>query len=646
MSAQEERDALTPAPAALYDQVRRLLHTAHAGMPPRRGFPLPRQPASGADPLPYEDVPRVLAEVLTPLPRGAAELGRRLAPLGLDHSHLPRLRAAVAALAVPEGPSERAAAALARDVVRTGTTESAVAVGIALLGRFGGSGDVRYLTALGLFREFTDGAVRALDRLDRRRAAAVWLAVRARPAELTPLVHALWTGDPDAVREELGVLSPGPRFLPAEVARRIAEAASLPDLLDRHPDDPLLLSRAARLLVRGGSSRDGDTALLAFRDAPALYERVVARAGLLPPTTEHHATLLSLALDLSSGAAVLLDWAPGRRTDLLQALGRVLSQPRWAVAAASAVAASESGPAEGRPGVRSRAESSPAEGGQGLHSPSESGPANGEHGLRVRWIRRTGRRPFALAAAPGALRIEVVAGDPVDREPVETRILVDGRPLVPALFPWGPAEEPEALLDSRALRAGEEPHEVRLAEAYCTEGCCGALYVTVRRDVDAVVWENWRRPGTPPLPPGVPAEPAALRFDAAAYDAEIARAEADTSWSWPARTTGRLIRAGLVARPDLLGRWDARRGWISTGFDDPDTTVVTFDHAPGLGAGTPDGIPLQFRWIIPDDGTQPETRAAAALGRLAAENPTTYADVCGGNRARAEQLGFTWPEAL
>ncbi|MFD7864432.1 hypothetical protein [Streptomyces sp. NPDC059783] len=617
MSAHEERDALTPAPAALYDQVRRLLHTAHGGTPPRRGFPLPPQPASGAEPLPHEDVPRVLAEVLTPLPRGAAELGRRLAPLGLDHSHLPRLRAAVAALPLPEeapeGRPEQAAAALARELVRTGTTESAVAVGIALLGRFGEPGDVRYLTALGLYREFTDGAVRALDRLDRRRAAAVWLVVRARPAELTPLVHALWTGDPDAVREELGVLSPGPRFLPAEVARRIAEAASLPDLLDRHPDDPVLLSRAARLLVRGGSSRDGDTALLAFRDAPALYERVVARAGLLPPTTEHHATLLSLALDLSSGAAVLLDWAPGRRTALLEALGRVLAEPRWADAAVAV---------------------------------SESGPANGEQGLRARWIRRTGRRLFALAAAPRALRIEVVAGDPVDREPVETRILVDGRPLVPALFPWGPAEEPEALLDSRALRAGEEPHEVRLAEAYCTEGCCGALYVTVRRDGDAVVWENWRRPCTPPLPPGVPAEPAALRFDAAAYDAEIARAEADTVWSWPARTTGRLIRAGLVARPDLLGRWDARPGWISTGFDDPDTTVVTFDHAPGLAAGTPDGIPLQFRWIIPDDGTPPDTRAAAALCRLAAENPTTYADVCGGNRARAEQLGFTWPEEL
>jgi hypothetical protein len=55
------------------------------------------------------------------------------------------------------------------------------------------------------------------------------------------------------------------------------------------------------------------------------------------------------------------------------------------------------------------------------------------------------------------------------------------------------------------------------------------------------------------------------------YDAEIARAETDHSWSRPARTTARLIKAGLVERPDLLSRWDAKRGWISSGFEDPDT---------------------------------------------------------------------------
>jgi hypothetical protein len=147
-------------------------------------------------------------------------------------------------------------------------------------------------------------------------------------------------------------------------------------------------------------------------------------------------------------------------------------------------------------------------------------------------------------------------------------------------------------------------------------------------------------PGSREPAPELPA----YRFDATAYDAEIARAETDRSWSWPARTMARLIKAGLMERPELLSRWDARRGWISSDFNDPDTTVVTFSYAPGLAAGKPDGIPLQFRWVIPDNGTSPEAQAAAALRRLAEEDPKTYGQVCGGNRERAEELGFPWPE--
>ncbi|MFF7577693.1 hypothetical protein OG963_39605 [Streptomyces sp. NBC_01707] len=72
--------------------------------------------------------------------------------------------------------------------------------------------------------------------------------------------------------------------------------------------------------------------------------------------------------------------------------------------------------------------------------------------------------------------------------------------------------------------------------------------------------------------------------------------------------------------------------------------MVTFEYAPGLGSGKPDGIPLQFRWVVPDDGTAPDAQAAAALRRLAKEDPKTYGQVCGGNRERAEELGFSWPE--
>ncbi|MFF5184905.1 hypothetical protein ACFY30_14130 [Streptomyces sp. NPDC000345] len=121
------------------------------------------------------------------------------------------------------------------------------------------------------------------------------------------------------------------------------------------------------------------------------------------------------------------------------------------------------------------------------------------------------------------------------------------------------------------------------------------------------------------------------RFDAA-DDAGIARAEAGLAWSWPARTLARLIRKGLV-----------ERGWISTGFADPDNAEVPLRYRPGLGAGTPDGVPLLFRWTVPDDGTPPGIQAAAALRRPAGENPAACARVIAGSRGRAEGLGCPWP---
>lgn len=607
MSAQEERNALT-LPPALYDYALHLLQESPDGAPPRRGFPLPQQPEPAESPLSLEASQNAVRDALNPLPDDSATLHRHFARLGIRdcHMHLTLIRSAVAGLPLPTEQRD-AARSLARQLTRTGTTPPAVAAGLALLTRLGTPEDIPYLSVLGLLRKFIHPAVEALDALDSQSAAVVWLSFYARPDELRPLVRALRRGEQSAIRAELLAFPAEPRLLNTTVARRIAEAVRLPDLLGRHPSDTALLARTGRLLVRTACSRDAPNDLLAYRDAVAVYESVVTRAGLLPPTLDNHATLLSLALDLSSGAGVLLDWPPGRRMALLDSLGRLLAEPRWT-------------------------------------SLPDTEAAGAGQRLRAGWIRRTGRQPFRHPTAPGRLRVEVVAGDPVDREPVETRILLDGRPVVPAFFDHGPAHSPEYLLDEGRLRAGSEPSEVQLAEASCTEGCCGALYVTIRRDGDQVVWENWQRPSPMPGSRSPAPEPAAYRFDAAAYDAEIARAETDRSWSWPARTTARLIKAGLRERPDLLSRWDAKQGWVGSGFDAPDTTEVTFAYAPGLGSGKPDGTSLRFRWVIPDDGTPPEEQAAAALNRLTEEDPKTYAQVCGGTRERAEELGFPWPE--
>ncbi|MFE0646220.1 hypothetical protein ACFW2Y_32135 [Streptomyces sp. NPDC058877] len=600
MSAPDERPALAP-PIALYDHVQRLLRESSDAVPPPRGYPLPRKPGPRTDPFSWEAAEHAVQKALDPLPEDPDTLRRRFEELGVQHHHRHLVRTAVAAL---ELPAEQLAAArsLGRGLARRGTTVPTVAAGIALLRRLGEPEDVPCLSALGLFRDLAGPAVHALDALDRRAAALVHLVARGRRDELRPLIRALWKDDRQAVYTELVALPAALRSVGGSAARRIAEASRLSELLDHRPSDAVLLARTGELLVRMGSSHDDPGELLGHRDALRLYDTVITRARLLPPTLDNAALLLSLALDLSSGAGALLDWPPGRRAVLLDLLGQLLAMPPWAEASA--------------------------------------GGETADQRQRAGWIRRTGRRPFQHPAPAAAFRVEVVAGDPADRNPVEARVLIDGRPVVPALFGRGPAHSPDHLLDDGRLRAGAEAREVQLAEASCSEGCCGALHVTIRRDGDHVVWENWRR--TPSGCWGPTAEPPAHRFDAAVYDAELTRAETDGSWSWRARTVARLIKAGLVGDPGLLDRWDAKRGWISSGFDDPDTAVVTFWYAPGLASGRPEraGEPLQFRWDVPDDGTPAEAQAAAVLHRLASEDPKSHARVCGGSRARAEELGF------
>ncbi|MFJ5229121.1 hypothetical protein ACIQBJ_04385 [Kitasatospora sp. NPDC088391] len=578
---------------ALYDLALRLAHEAPDGLPPEGGFRLDR--ARPPRPLPVNELRRIVAEVFAPGPEAGGP-GSRLERLAAARPA--QLATAVRELPLPPGPVGPTPA-MARRLAREGTDPIAVTVGIALLGRFGDAADVPCLSALGLLRDLNGPAVQALRGLDRRAAAFAVLAVRPRAAPLRPLLLALRSGERAAVRRELVSMPVSPREL--SVASEIIGATGLPALLAAHPDDPELLYRAALLLHAAAEPRGP----VRPDDVPApreLYERVAAGAAVLPPTLDHAALLLSVAQDLSSGTGALPDWPPGRRAVLLDRLDRVSAAMGRAVLA---------------------------------------GAGGEEQERRARWIGRVGRRPFRLPDGPDGFRIEVVHGDPAERGRVETRVLFDGRPVVPELFGFGPAEDPAVLLDEGLLRASAEPREVRLATASCAEECCGALYVTVRRDGDRVVWERWRRSCYRPGLLDVPAR----SFDARAYDAELARAEADDSADWRARTVARLLNRALRARPELLHRWDADLGRVGTCPDEPDTVDLTFWYVPGRHSGTPDrpDRPLAFRWLLPEDGFPPEAQAAAALHRLATERPTSWARICAGSRERAEELGFTWP---
>ncbi|WP_406452787.1 hypothetical protein OG782_19895 [Streptomyces sp. NBC_00876] len=605
MSAPEERGALTPRPS-LYAYALRLIRAEPGGQRPERGYPLPGPPAPPGQERQYgrswAESRAAVAEALNPLlaapdPVRAAEVVHlRLAELA------PAVRDVHIGGVVSELPLEHEARAraLGRRLTRTGTSSDAVHVGLALLVRLGEPEDVPCLKALAQLRALVRPAVRALDAIDRPTAALTWLGRYIRTPELRRLVTSLEAGDGAAALRGLAALPQELRTVGPVVARRILEAARPLGILrdDGQPaaEPAELAAQVGWLLFCTTSLRDDRTETILYEDAVRTYEAFVSYAGALTPTLDHYALLLSTALDLTGGPGRLHDWGRGRRREaLLDELEAVLDRPAWrAVLEPAAEPGAEAGAVERR---------------------------------RFLWARRTAGRPFsgiadiADSGEPGEearrLRIEIVERDPADSGTVEVRVLIDGRPLVPEAFGRGPAHSPEWLLDSGRLRATVEPHEVQLAEAYCTEGCCGALYVTIRRDGDEVVWSDWRCPAPPPSPLHTRHIPE-YRFDAAAYDAEIRRAENDQGWTWPARRTARLIAAGLRDRPELLTRWEVELSWAGTEFRDPDHTVVCLRYADEGGA-------TQHRmWTIPEDGTAPEDGAAAALHRLATEDPRTY----------------------
>ncbi|MFK4227897.1 hypothetical protein [Streptomyces sp. NPDC019890] len=600
MSAPEERTAL-PQPASLYAYALRLQRAEPYDRLPKGGYSLPdprppspeRRTRPGRDWRESEEAARQALEPLltdADTARAAEEADRRLREAGVNSRHI------FSAIDKMTLHHEGRARALGRHLTRTGTTAYAVGTGIALLTRLGEPEDVPYLRTLGLLRGFTRPAIRALTALDAPTAALLWLGRYTRGRELRPLIDALAVRDDGAARAWLLDAPLEPGCVDSAIARRIAEASRLADVLDDEQVTPAILAQAGRLLARMTSPLSYESEIRSYRDAVRVYDAVVARGSMLTPSLDLYATLLTLALDLRSGPSVLLDWRAGQREALLEALDALLATPGWA----AVLAARE--------------------------------PADPAERHRLQWARRTARQPFAAAPASFPLRIEVVVRDPADPDVVETRFLLDGRPLVPEAFGRGPGHSPENLLDSGSLRATADGNEVQLAEAYCTEGCCGALSVTIRRDGDEVVWDGWRGTSEGMVLP-------AYRFDAVGYDAEIARAETDRAWSWPARTTARMVSEGLRGHPDLLSRWNLRGGWAHTDFSAPETVVLWFTFRP-----EGDGPWLQFSLRLPDDGTPPEAWASAALRRLAEEDPKGYAKVCGGSREYAEALGFAWRE--
>ncbi|MFJ4185154.1 hypothetical protein [Kitasatospora sp. NPDC089509] len=243
---------------------------------------------------------------------------------------------------------------------------------------------------------------------------------------------------------------------------------------------------------------------------------------------------------------------------------------------------------------------------------------------------------------PDLLSLTILCPPPGDGW-LEVRPIVSGRDLLADLALRSSASGGPRLVGSGSRRllgrgggplyATATPHEVRLAATMCDERCCGALYVTVARDGEHIVWSNWRNPAQPGF------ALTEFRFAADQYEAEVRRAEGDRGWEWPAAVVAMLLEAELRGREDWLAQWECELEAVCAFRDEPDRIDVFLRHPPGRQET--DLPQAQFMLTLPISADAPSTQAEHLAAQLTAGDPRATAELCGGYRP--EELGYPWP---
>ncbi len=486
-----------------------------------------------------------------------------------------------------------------RWLVRHGTNRRAVMVGLGLMRGNAELQDAPLIRVIGLLRAVDQLAAEVLAGIGGAELDLIWLAERSRSFTRIVAVEALAEHSDAQVRE--WVLSTPRDLLSGDLARKVAERQDLAAMLDRPEVADDLWDQAGNLLLAMTSTRNYQSEIGRYENALAVYQRWVTVASQRPATVPRAALLAMVAEDVRTGQAAPV--AGELRHGLVAEILSVLTSPAW-MKVLRRSAASAGDPVEAR---------------------------------RAAWVVNQITRDD-VPKTGFAVRIVVPDPVPAGFPQVEARIVIDGVPVVAAAFNKGPAESPELLVGSGRLQAASEPRQIRLAEAYCTEGCCGGLYVTIVRQGPEVVWKDWRLSATGTSSPDC--LPPEVRFNAVEYDDEVARAEQDYSWEWPARTVARLVAGQLRADPAILGRWDCSPGWCTAWLQDYDSARLTFMYpATRVSFDEPS---VQFGVVIDVADRDPQTLATHVIDSLRNADPKLSAEMIGGSKNGAEALGLVY----
>ncbi|WP_283133122.1 hypothetical protein [Rhizohabitans arisaemae] len=599
MSAIGGRSALDPR-MSLFDHVSRL-HARAPDLPlPGGGHPYPDD-ADHWD-RPYGDEEADHAVLLTTVREFFADGTRPVERLHDDLRDL-LVRAEHAANlawpADPPWPTPDRARTTGLWLVRNSTDRVPALVGLFLLTGTARPEDMSSIKVLGLLSCFTPAVVQVLRAIPGSPDALIWLVERSRIGGRSEALRALCRLRDPSTFPWLLRRAVDDRVPARMLAKEIADAVDLAELL-QEADDPVITQGGVLLAALADDPLEDQ-----YPELPRAVAGFSRRASGATRSLDLLATAITLTEELRTGRLACLDWPERERATTLARFLDLLSSPSWDPVLAEA-----------------------------SHSPQPltRGRADWARWGRERALTSTPVRP--QAGVHSRLAVGVVVPDPASYREVQTRLLVDDRPLIAEAFPLGVPGTPETLL--RELPARSQAREVRLAGVACDEGCCGALYVTIVLDGDTVIWRDWRNPREKV---GLPE----LRFAARPYAMVIEEALRDDRWEWPARTlAGRLNR--LIRDENLLGPWNCEPGGVCARAHARDRMEVIFWHP--REPGDEDDEPwLQLEWIVPvRDGEDPEAQLVRIASHLRGVDPRDYATVIAGAEADAYRLGFPWPD--